>query len=122
MRETTAHGVKVLVVDDDDSIRRVLRMAFSVADGVAEVREAVDGSEALDVCRCFQPDIVFLDYWMPSMDGERAAGTIRALWPATHIVSFSGVLDSKPHWSDQHFTKGEMPDVDAVIAARRLSA
>jgi chemotaxis response regulator CheB len=117
--------VKVLVVDDDDSVRKVLSIALSVADGVTEVREAVDGSDALEVCRSFAPDVVFLDYWMPTMDGEAAAGTIRQLCPRAHIISFSGVLERKPGWADQHITKGEMPDVETILAharARRRAA
>jgi chemotaxis response regulator CheB len=115
--------VRVLVVDDDDSVRRVLTITLSVADGVTEVREAIDGSDALEVCRSFTPDVVFLDYWMPAMDGEVAAGTIRRLCPSAHIISFSGVLEGKPRWADQHFTKGEMPDVEEIInhARERLS-
>ena len=112
-------AIKVLVVDDDASIRRVLSIALSVTDGVGEVREAIDGTDALDVCRSFAPDVIFLDYWMPEMDGETAAGTIRELCPSARIVSFSGVLETKPSWADQHFTKGELPDVDAVISATR---
>lgn len=111
--------IKVLVVDDDDSIRRVLSVALSVAEGIGEVREAISGEDALEVCRSFEPDVIFLDYWMPAMDGEMAATTIRQLYPTTHIVSFSGVLESKPEWADQHYVKGELPDVDAVIAATR---
>lgn len=118
MREVS-EAVKVLVVDDDASIRHVLSIALSVADGVGEVRVANDGTEALEVCRAFAPDVIFLDYWMPGMDGETAAGTIRELCPSVRIVSFSGVLETKPPWADEHFIKGEMPDVDAVISATR---
>ena len=117
MRRAPERTVKVLVVDDDDSIRRVLSVALSVTDGIGEVREANSGIDALEICRSFTPDVVFLDYWMPAMDGEVAAATIREICPGTHIVSFSGVLDTKPEWADQHYVKGEMPDVDAVIAA-----
>jgi chemotaxis response regulator CheB len=119
MPHAPARSVKVLVVDDDDSIRRVLRVALSVNDGVGEVREAIDGIDALEVCRSFGPDVIILDYWMPAMDGEVAAATIREICPGALIVSFSGVLDTKPEWADQHYVKGEMPDVEAVIAASR---
>lgn len=111
--------IKVLVVDDDDSIRQVLSVALSVADGIAEVRQASDGPQAVEVCESFKPDVIFLDYWMPAMDGEKAADSIRKLCPEAHIVSFSGVIESKPPWADQHYVKGEMPDVEAVIAASR---
>jgi CheY-like chemotaxis protein len=125
MTDTKRADVKVLVVDDDDSIRRVLSVALSVSEGVTEVREAIDGPDALEVCRTFVPYFVFLDYWMPAMDGEAAAGTIRRLCPSAHIVSFSGVLERKPMWADQHCTKGEMPDLEEILAyarARRSDA
>jgi CheY-like chemotaxis protein len=119
MNRKQGRAVKVLVVDDDDSIRRVLSVALSVTEGIGEVREANSGMDALAVSRSFQPDVIFLDYWMPSMDGATAADELRKICPATHIVCFSGVLESKPVWADQHFVKGEMPDVDEVLAASR---
>lgn len=119
MSQGNGGRVKVLVVDDDESVRRVLSVALSVADGVGEIREATDGLDALQVCRSFAPDVIFLDYWMPAMDGEAAAYSLRTLVPGSHIVSFSGVLDHKPAWADQHYTKGEIPDLDAVLGAIR---
>jgi CheY-like chemotaxis protein len=119
MRRRFAQDLRVLVVDDDESIRRVLSVALSVADGIGEIREAESGADALEVSRTFQPDVIFLDYWMPSMDGAVAADHLREICPSAHIVCFSGVLESKPPWADQHYVKGEMPDVEAVLAATR---
>jgi len=111
--------LNVLLVDDDKAIRSLLRIAFSVEDGVGDVREAMDGAEALELCLSFEPDLVFLDYWMPSMDGARTAEGIRGLHPRARIVAFSGVLDEKPDWADDLYIKGDLPDLELVIDLTR---
>lgn len=111
--------VNVLLVDDDKAIRSLLRIAFSVEDGVGDVREAMDGMEALELCRSFKPDLVFLDYWMPAMDGASTARGIRDLHPQARIVAFSGVLDEKPEWADDLYIKGDLPDLELVIDLTR---
>lgn len=107
--------LKVLVVDDDRSIRSLLRIAFSVEDGIGEVREAEGGAQALSVCEEFSPDVIFLDYWMPAMDGDVVASRLREMHPDARIVAFSGVLEAKPEWADQFYVKGDLPDIERVI-------
>jgi chemotaxis response regulator CheB len=110
-------SVNVLIVDDDESIRKVLGVALSIEDGVGEVREASDGVDALKVCRDFEPDVVLLDYWMPTMDGAATAGYVRALHPSACIVAYSGVLESKPVWADEYYLKGDLPDIPHLLEA-----
>lgn len=107
--------LNVLVVDDDSSIRSLLRIAFSVEEGIGEVREAEGGSQALAVCEEFRPDVVFLDYWMPSMDGDVVAARLKRMHPEARIIAFSGVLEEKPEWADQFYVKGDLPDIGLVI-------
>jgi len=58
----------VLVADDSDSIRRLVRAMLAGEE--YEVREAADGVEALDALRASeQPMVVLLDYRMPRIDG-----------------------------------------------------
>ena len=109
------HAVKVLVVDDDTSIRSLLKIALSVEESVTEVREASDGSDALRVLEDFTPDVVLLDYWMPLMDGARVAPLIRAAHPGVRIVAFSGVLEERPVWADAYYTKGSLPDLSEIL-------
>ena len=119
MQGDSTPELKVLVVDDDESVRRVLAVALSVREEIAEVREATSGTAAVDLCNDFHPDLVFLDYWMPTMDGEATAGRIRAMCPRARIVAFSGVLEQKPDWADDHYVKGDIPDLEAVIDLTR---
>jgi CheY-like chemotaxis protein len=114
--------LNVLVVDDDPSIRMLLRIAFTVEEGFGDVREAADGDEAIRVCREFRPDVVLLDYWMPSMDGGAAASHIKKLHPSARIVAFSGVVEGKPEWADDFVVKGRARGLDSLIKYARGAA
>ncbi|MDQ3953842.1 MAG: response regulator transcription factor [Actinomycetota bacterium] len=113
--------VKVLIADDDESIRSILRIALVHEPGVGEVREACDGSDAVAISRVWAPDVVVLDYWMPELDGGAAARAIRLHHPNVRIVAFSGVLQGTPEWADHSFLKGELPDLELVVRLGRDS-
>ncbi len=66
---------KVLIVDDDESIRRLLEIYFKKAD--FEVMTAKDGREALSKFEEFRPHIVILDLMLPYVPGENIAKEIR---------------------------------------------
>jgi len=57
----------VLVVDDDDLVRKVVRAVLEADDYV--VVEASDGPEALTAAAAHQPDVIILDVMMPGVDG-----------------------------------------------------
>jgi two-component system response regulator MprA len=58
---------RVLVVDDDPSIREVLISALE--DEGYEVRAAPDGAVALELLESWRPDVILLDLMMPNVDG-----------------------------------------------------
>ena len=59
--------MKVLVVDDEDILRSMLRATLGQV--TSEVREAANGSEALRIALEWRPDVVILDVMMPGVDG-----------------------------------------------------
>ena len=69
---------RVVVVDDQPTIRMGLRMILDHEPDVEVVGEAGDGTAALDVVRATLPDVVLLDVRMPGMDGVEATRQIRA--------------------------------------------
>lgn len=69
-------GRKILVVDDDENIVRLLRLYL--ADAGYEVTAAADGSEALDRFHEAQPDLVLLDVMMPVINGWEVLRMLRA--------------------------------------------
>jgi two-component system KDP operon response regulator KdpE len=67
---------RVLVVDDEPQIRRIMRVTLTGAG--YEVDDAKTGEEALEKVREFRPDLVLLDINMPGMGGLKACRAIRA--------------------------------------------
>ena len=82
-RASGAHGLparKVLLVDDEDSLRKVIRELLE-RDGYV-VAEARDGAQALDQIDRVGPDIIVLDLNMPGLDGYGVLSHLRSR-PAT---------------------------------------
>ena len=67
---------RILVVDDEPQIRRIMRTALTGAG--YEVDDAKSGEEALEKVRGFRPDLVLLDMNLPGMGGLAACRDIRA--------------------------------------------
>lgn len=78
----------VLVVDDEPGIRRSLQGALS--DEGFSVSLAESANEALERLESSRPDVVFLDIWMPGIDGMQALSEIRALYPDLPVIVMSG--------------------------------
>jgi len=68
---------RILVVDDESQIRRVMR-AILIPEGF-DVDDAKSGNEALDYLRSGEYDLVLLDIDMPGMTGFETCRAIRAL-------------------------------------------
>lgn len=79
---------RILVVDDDDSVRRSLRKTLEFLGH--EVEEAVDGRAALEAYRAHPADLVITDVYMPDTDGIE--GTIRLLmeFPDAKVIVMTG--------------------------------
>ena len=77
---------RVLVVDDETSIRRYLRAALS-AQGFA-IYEAASGQEAINAVVSNHPDIIILDLGLPDFDGIEVTRRLRE-WSQTPIISLS---------------------------------
>jgi two-component system KDP operon response regulator KdpE len=69
--------MRVLIVDDEPDVRALVGEALGYTQEPAEVLEAADGDEALEVIRTKDPDIVVLDLAMPSRDGFSVLGELR---------------------------------------------
>ena len=77
-------GARILVVDDEPQIRRVMRTALTAYK--YEVAEAATGEEALEGLREKNPDLILLDINMPGMGGIATCREIRAVSDAAIIV------------------------------------
>lgn len=79
---------KILIVDDEKSIRRALREILEFED--IEVDEAEDGKQALDKLRSSEFDLVFCDIKMPGMDGIEVLETAQKEKIETPFIMISG--------------------------------
>jgi CheY-like chemotaxis protein len=84
-------AVSVLLVDDVDEVRVVLRASLRLRGGFEVVAEAADGLGAVEQARRTQPDIVVLDLGLPDLAGREVLSRVRQVAPKTQVVVFSGI-------------------------------
>lgn len=89
--------LRILVVDDDPSVRRVLERALQRRGHVAYMAAA--GDEALEILRTHEVDVVLMDLRMPGMSGQTLYHVIASQWPSlgTRVVVMSGDPDAVDH-------------------------
>ena len=93
---TSSSGLKVLVIDDSNTIRRSAEIFLK--QGGHEVLLAEDGFDALAKVNDYQPNLIFCDVLMPRLDGYQTCAIIKrnARFSAVPIVMLSsrdGVFD-----------------------------
>jgi two-component system OmpR family response regulator len=94
---------KILVVDDEDDIRRFLELVLR--EKGYEIETASGGEEGLATARSFRPDLVLLDIMMPGLDGWQVLERLKAD-PATSdipvaILSARTETKDPAHWRDK---------------------
>ena len=87
---------KILIVEDDATIRTILEMALLGA-GFKEVKSVARGDEGLSEARRWKPDLVLLDIMLPGLDGFAVARRIRATegLSATRIIMLTARTQSE---------------------------
>jgi len=86
------NGPLVLVVDDDPSLRELIRVTLEAA-GYA-VAEAADATEALEAATGVEPALVLLDVVMPGVDGWEVLQRLQERHGAIPVIMFSGKVDA----------------------------
>lgn len=86
-------ATRILVVDDDDDMRLLVRMVVGQAAGIEVVADASDAETALAAWRGTGPDVVVLDYLIPGRNGLEVAREMLATDPEQPIILFSANLD-----------------------------
>ena len=81
--------IRVLVVDDEDDMRRLFRLALEYDDNFAVVGDAADGLDAARLAAELVPEAVVLDWAMPRLGGAAALVEIKAAAPAARVVVVS---------------------------------
>jgi NarL family two-component system response regulator LiaR len=96
--QTTATGISlmagILIVDDNPSIRCLLRGFVETQTSFTVCGEAENGAEAIQRAKELEPGLILLDLSMPVMGGAEAAPVIKKMMPGTKIVLFSMHVDN----------------------------
>ena len=93
---TKSSGLKILVIDDSNTIRRSAEIFLK--QGGHEVVLAEDGFDALSKIADYQPDLIFCDILMPRLDGYQTCAIIKrndkfSETPVVMLSSKDGVFD-----------------------------
>ncbi len=83
--------IRVLVIEDSLTVRRLLVDALSAHADFEVVGEAVNGKEGIELCQSIRPDAVTLDMMMPVMNGLAATEFIMAYCPTPLLIVSSSV-------------------------------
>jgi DNA-binding NarL/FixJ family response regulator len=119
-------AIRVLVCDDVEAFRALMRYTLEEDVGIEVVGEAADGMAAIDAAERLQPDVVLLDLTMPVLDGIDAIPAVLRCAPGTRVVALSG-------WGAERMAGAAMAqgavayvektdDVQAIRAAVRAAA
>lgn len=120
----TTRRHRVLLVEDDLSLRNLLRLVLDDEDGFEVVGETNDGREAVALARHLHPDLVLLDLALPGIGGLEALPMIRAVAGDARIVVLSGLEPdayadaTRRLGADAFHAKGE----DPITLPARLEA
>jgi two-component system, chemotaxis family, chemotaxis protein CheY len=79
----------LLIVDDNEKIRRLIRDFLGRESGFEVCGEAVDGYDAIEKAQQLKPDLMILDMSMPRMNGIEAAPRLKKILPETPMVLFT---------------------------------
>jgi DNA-binding NarL/FixJ family response regulator len=124
---TEKPALSVLQVDDHMLVRRGFRRMLEDEQGIEVVGEAGDGQEAVDAALRLRPQVIVMDFAMPSMNGALATRRILAELPDTAILILS--MHPEPAYvrncleagARGYLLKNAM-DLELVDAVRKLAA
>lgn len=127
-------SLRVLIVDDSESIRRLMRAkieSLSLGSHLVEVETAATGEEAVTRCEQSHFDLVFMDVVMPGMGGLEACRQIKAQMkvriamlsslktPSDHAIARAAGCDNYLSKPPQDF---DIQAVLRIVSLRKLTA
>jgi DNA-binding NarL/FixJ family response regulator len=80
---------RILLVDDNATIRKALRQTLERLNGWEVCGEAANGREGIAKAQELKPDVILLDFSMPVMNGLEAARELKRLLPSLPLLMFT---------------------------------
>ena len=96
-----------MIVDDDESVRSLLRM--TLPEGEYEIEEATDGEEALTLLASHVPDLVLLDWKMPGRHGSLVLDELKRRHPQLPVIVLTAEV------AEHHRNLAESLKVDVFL-------
>ncbi len=97
----TRTPIRVVLVDDVDDVRQLVRTALRFHGGFEVVGEASTGAQAIDLAGDLRPEVVVLDLGLPDIAGQEVVTQIREESPGTQVVILSGAEPSDRSWFEE---------------------
>jgi DNA-binding NarL/FixJ family response regulator len=124
-------AVSILIVDDYQPFRQLVRMALQMRTDFRVIAEAADGMEAVQSARTLQPDVILLDVNLPELSGIQASRQIHRHAPHSKILlltqeSSSSFVSQVFHFGvagyvHKAYAHGELiPAIDSVLRGIRF--
>ena len=122
-------SLRILIVDDHETVRRGVRILLSSRRDWVVCGEAGDGFEAVEKAKSLRPDVVLMDISMPGMDGVEATKIIRREVPESKVIIVSqndltvvssqiADIDASGYVNKADLARDLIPAVESVIADR----
>lgn len=104
---------RVLWVEDNDSLRRLICVTFQLKYSQHTLEAAADGREAIEIAARFLPDVIFVDLGLPDIGGHQLAKQLQAMptLKDARLIAISGrgeredIQKSFDHGFEQHIIK-----------------
>ncbi|MCP1145771.1 response regulator transcription factor [Lysinibacillus endophyticus] len=85
--------IKTIIVEDQELIRKSLKIVLESMSEIRIIGMASNGEEAIQLCEREKPDIVLMDIQMPVMDGVKATEIIKTQMPETKVIILTTFQD-----------------------------
>jgi DNA-binding NarL/FixJ family response regulator len=113
--------IRVLLADDNDTLREALAEALEDHPGIEVVGHARNGRSTCEAAAALRPDVVVMDIRMPVMPGPEATVQVLAASPTTRVVGLTAHDDDALHEAMLHagavavLVKGA--SIDQIVSA-----
>ena len=118
--------IRVLVVDDHDSLRDLFALCLSFEDDLELVGTAGDGLEAIELAVTTQPDVIVLDCALPLLDGLESLPALLHVVPGAAVIMYSAWSDSglallaQARGAQGYLVKARQDVADVLAEIRRV--